>query len=132
MEILQDKLKSILIVENEMVFSAIAKHIVKFLVNDAHIVQLEDLDAAVVQLAVNQFDLLILDVSFQTYNCTPAYIFSLKKVYPDLKVILVSTLNLPNEQAYLSNGVGYVVKKSGNIKAELSAAILAVFEVQVS
>lgn len=127
MEILQDKLKSVLIVASERVFSTIAKHIVKHLVDDPHVIEKENIVAAEGLLESIHFDLLILDTSYHGFYCTPADLFSLKVKFPQLKIIIISTMDLPNAKAYLSHGAAAVVKKSGNIKTELSEAILAVF-----
>lgn len=128
MEILKYQLKSVLILESELVFSTILKHIVKNLIDNSFIAQAENVAHAMTLLNVNKFDLLILDISLNNFYCTPEFIFSLKKDFATMKIIVVSTTILPDLKVYLNSGVDYFVKKTGNIKPDLSEAISFVFK----
>ncbi|KQC02305.1 response regulator [Pedobacter sp. Hv1] len=128
MEILEDKLKSVLILEKELVFSTILKHVVKSLIDNSFIAQAETVSAGMALLAINKFDLLILNISLNDFNCTPEFVYSIKKDFAAMKIIIVSTAILPDLRVYLNSGVDCFVKKTGNIKPDLSTAISSVFK----
>jgi response regulator of citrate/malate metabolism len=125
---LQEKLKSVLILEDEWVFSTILKHIVRNMVDGPFIAQAEDVTVAQSLLELKRFDLLLLNISLTNFYCTPEFIFSIKKRFPTMKIIVFSEVDLPDQRTYLNSGVHCFVKKIGDINTNLNEAIFSIFK----
>ena len=125
---MQEKLKSVLILEDEWVFSTILKHMVKNMVDEPFIAQAEDVTVAQSLLELKRFDLLLLNISLTHFYCTPEFIFSIKKRFPTMKIIVFSEVDLPDQRAYLNSGVHCFVKKIGDVHTNLNEAIFSVFK----
>lgn len=120
-------LKSVLILEDEAIFKMILRHIIRGFTDVPLIAQVEHLSSCHQLLETVKFDLIILDIMLNIDFCTPEIVWALHKQYPKMKILVISGIDVIDHTPYLQSGATHFIKKSGNIKSDLSTVLNRLF-----